>query len=139
MIQSTTEIVTILKSSIEALLSPVKVYTMLGAVTDNRYIYLTQLSENAIDEKRAFISQGFVSIQVIERFDNRSGNIDFVDSASKAITEGLTPNRLSSFGDLGNIAIFTMRFESTNSELRENESGRTAIKTLRLEYKFKQI
>jgi hypothetical protein len=139
MITSSTDITIALKANIEALLTPVKVYSFVPPIDALRYVYLTQLSENQINEKRAFLSQGFISIQVVEKFIGRNGNLDYVSAAADLIMEGITPTRLSKFAATGNINIFTNQFEAIGSELLEIETGRVAIQTLRLEYKFNKI
>lgn len=135
MIQASNRIKVALVSALSSALG-VNVYSFMKPTTEDKYVILDQVSETALDEKRAFISQGTVAINIVQKFTGRSGNMDWVDSASILAAQELTPTRLSSFGDLSGITIFSMRITDTSEDLRENETGRTAVKTLRLEYKF---
>lgn len=136
MLQASNKIKVALKASIESALG-VKVYSMQQPTEDNRYVLLSDVAETALDEKRSFISQGVMAINVIEKFLGRGGSPTWVDSASVLISQTLTPTRLSSFGNLNGITIFSMRISDTSEDTsRENATGRTAIKTLRFEYKF---
>jgi hypothetical protein len=135
MIQASNRIKVALVSALSSGLG-VNVYSFMKPTTEDRYVILDQVAETALDEKRAFLSQGTVAINIIEKFAGRSGNMDWVDSASIQVAQELTPTRLSAFGDLSGITIFSMRITDTSEDLRENETGRTAVKTLRLEYKF---
>lgn len=139
MITSTLDITTVLKANIEPLIVPVKVHSVVPPLDVSRFVYLTQLSENQINEKRAFLTQGFISIQIIEKFTGRDGNIDFVSNSGNIIMQAITPDRLSKFAASGNINIFTMQFENVGSEIAELETGRAAICSLRLEYKFNKL
>lgn len=141
MITSSIGILTKIKQALDVAVSPVKVYSVIPPDPASRYIYLEQLSENFINEKRAFLGQGFVSITLVEKFVGRGGSVDWVESEAETVSNLITPSRLSTFGDIGNINIFTMQIEAGNSQLLSNDNGtgRTALKSLRLEYKFKSI
>lgn len=138
MIISGTELRKSIIAALNPVLDPVKTYSFIPPVEVLRYVYLSQLTETALDDKRAFLSEGTIVIQIVEKFDDRSGNLDWVNTTAKLISETLTPNRLSTFGIVGDIDIFTMRFGNYSEDIFESDPGRTAIGSLRLDYKIQK-
>jgi len=135
MILSGSEIREALVSSINALMTPVKAWSLMPPTETNRYIIIALLTENALDDKLSFMSEGTLSIQICEKFIGRAGNLDWVSSTARTIVNEITPNRLSTFGNLSGINIFTMQFAGSGEDVIEGSEGRTAIKSLRLNYK----
>lgn len=138
MIISGTELRKSIIAALNPVLDPVNTYSFIPPVEVLRYVYLSQLTETALDDKRAFLSEGTIAIQIVEKFDDRSGNLDWVNNTAKLISETLTPNRLSTFGIVSDIDIFTMRFGNYSEDIFESEPGRTAIGSLRLDYKIQK-
>jgi|SRR3972149_7429654 len=135
MILSGSEIREALVSSINALMTPVKAWSVMPPVETNRYITIALLSETALNDKLSFMSEGTISIQICEKFIGRGGDLDWVSSTARTIVTEITPTRLSTFGILAGINIFTMQFAGSGEDIIEGSEGRTAIKSLRLSYK----
>lgn len=115
-------------------IAPVPVYSIMPPDSVTKYVIIEDLTQTAIDEKRAFITEGFVSISVIEKFLGRDGDYDQINDIAGQIRNVLTPDRLSRFGKLNGIDIFTMMIDSVTEGMFETEPGRTAIVSLRLRY-----
>lgn len=134
MINSGTQIKTALVSLLKPLIAPVKVWSMMPPDAVLKYVLIQDLSETALDEKRAFLNEGFISIAVVEKFLGRDGDFDQVNNIANTIIQAVTPDRLSTFGNVGGINIFSLRFESNSETMFETDSGRIAVKNLRLKY-----
>ena len=134
MINSGTQIRTEIISAIKTLVAPVPVYSIMPPDSDMKYILVQNMTENALDEKRAFLNQGFISISIVEKFTGRDGDFDAINDLADTIINAITPNRLATFGNVEGINIFSLRFESNTESLFETSPGRTAIKSLRLAY-----
>lgn len=134
MINSGTQIRTAIISAIKTLVAPVPVYSIMPPDNVLKYILIQNMTENALDEKRAFLNEGFISISIVEKFLGRDGDFDQINTLADTVINAITPNRLSTFGNVGGINIFSLRFESNTETLFETEPGRTAVKSLRLKY-----
>jgi hypothetical protein len=134
MINSGTQIRTAIISAIKNLVAPVPVYSIMPPDNVLKYILIQNMAENALDEKRAFLNEGFISITIVEKFLGRDGDFDQVNNIANTVINAITPNRLSTFGNVGGINIFSLRFETNTETLFETEPGRTAVKSLRLKY-----
>jgi hypothetical protein len=99
-----------------------------------KYVLVQDLAETALDDKLSFMSEGFVSISVVEKFTGRDGDFDQVNILADLIIQAITPTRQSTFGIVGNKNIFSLRFESTAEAMFDSTPGRTALKSLRLKY-----
>jgi hypothetical protein len=80
------------------------------------------------------IDSRFIRIAVVEKFLGRDGDFDQVNNLANTIIQAVTPDRLSTFGNVGGINIFSLRFESNSETMFETDSGRIAVKNLRLKY-----
>jgi len=134
MINSGTAIRTAIISAIKPLVAPVPVYSIMPAQSVLKYILVQNMTENALDEKRRFLNEGFISISIVEKFLGRDGDFDQINTIANTVINAITPDRLSTFGNVGGINIFSTRFESNTETLFETEPGRTAVKLLRLRY-----
>jgi hypothetical protein len=99
-----------------------------------QYVLVQDLAETALDDKLAFLSEGFVSISVVEKFPDRDGDYDQVNLIADIIINAITPTRQSTFGIVGNKNIFSLRFEGDAEAMFNSTPGRTALKSLRLKY-----
>lgn len=124
---------------IKDVIAPVPVYSIMPPDNVNKYVIIQNLQETQIDEKRAFITDGFISISCIEKFIGRDGDFDGVTALAKTIKQLIYPTTLSRFGIVENINIFTMSIDSTTDEMFNNPNGRTAMITLRLNFKAQNI
>jgi hypothetical protein len=120
--------------AIKPVLGSVPVYSIMPPDNVVKYILVQDLAETALDDKLSFMSEGFVSISVVEKFTGRDGDFDQVNILADLIIQAITPTRLSTFGIVGNKNIFSLRFESTSEAMFDSTPGRTALKTLRLKY-----
>jgi hypothetical protein len=118
---------------------PVPIYSIMPPDNINKYVIIQNLSENQLDEKRAFITEGFISISCIEKFIGRDGDFDGVTALAKTIKQLIYPTTVSRFGIVENINIFTMSIDSVTDEMFNNPNGRTAMVTLRLNFKAQNI
>jgi hypothetical protein len=134
MINSGTAIRTAIISEIKTLVAPVPVYSIMPPDNVLKYILIQNMTENALDEKRAFLNEGFISISIVEKFLGRDGDFDQINTLADTVINAITPDRLSTFGIVDGINIFSLRFESNTESLFETEPGRTAVKSLRLRY-----
>ena len=134
MINSGTAIRTAIISAIKPLVAPVPVYSIMPPDNVLKYILIQNMTENALDEKRAFLNEGFISISIVEKFLGRDGDFDQINTLADTVINAITPNRLATFGIVDGINIFSLRFESNTETLFETEPGRTALKSLRLRY-----
>ena len=126
-------------NAIKTAIAPIPVYSIMPPDNVQKYVIIEDLAQNAINEKRAFITEGFVSISCIEKFTGRDGDFDQVTALANAIQTLITPNNLSRFGFTDGIDIFTMEFDAVTDGMFETEPGRTAIVTLRLRYMAQNI
>jgi hypothetical protein len=120
--------------AIKPVLGLVPVYSIMPPDNVVKYVLVQDLAETALDDKLSFMSEGFVSISVVEKFTGRDGDFDQVNTIADSIIQAITPTRLSTFGIVGNKNIFSLRFESTSEAMFDSTPGRTALKTLRLKY-----
>lgn len=134
MINSGTQIRTAIISTIQPLLGSVPVYSIMPPDSVLKYVLVQNMTENALDEKRRFLNEGFISISIVEKFTGRDGDFDQINTIADTIINAITPNRLSTFGNVDGINIFSLRFESNTESLFETNPGRTAVKSLRLKY-----
>lgn len=134
MINSGTQIRTAIISAIKPLLTPVPVYSIMPPQSVLKYVLVQNMTENALDEKRAFLNEGFISISIVEKFTGRDGDFDQINTLADTIINAITPDRLATFGIVDGINIFSLRFESNTETLFDTEPGRTAVKSLRLRY-----
>lgn len=134
MINSGTQIRTAIISAIKPLLTPVSVYSIMPPQSVLKYVLVQNMTENALDEKRAFLNEGFISISIVEKFTGRDGDFDQINTLADTIINAITPDRLATFGIVDGINIFSLRFESNTETLFDTEPGRTAVKSLRLRY-----
>lgn len=139
MINSGTQIRKAIVSAIRPIAGSVPVYSIMPPDSVNKYILIQSLSETALDDKRSFLNEGFISISVVEKFTGRDGDFDEINTLIDSIIEAITPNRLATFGIVEGINIFSIRFESNSEALFDNQTGRTALKTLRLKYFSEKI
>ena len=114
--------------------SSIPVYSVMPPDNVLKYVIITSLSENALDEKRAFISEGVINIQVVEKFDTRDGDLDWVNTIASLISKTLTPDRLATFGNVDGIDLFSLWIDSNAESLFDTDPGRTAISSLRIRY-----
>lgn len=128
-----------IRNAISSVVAPVPVYSIMPPANVDKYILIQELAQNQLDEKRAFITQGVISISCVEKFTGRDGDFDQVSTLANVIKNTLTPNRLSTFGNVDGINIFTMYFDSAFDGMFETDPGRTAIVTLRLNYMAQNI
>ena len=56
-----TKIRTAIREAIKATISPIPVYSVIPSSKVLSYVYIENLSQTSIDEKRAFITQGDIS------------------------------------------------------------------------------
>lgn len=134
MINSGTQIRTAIISTIQPLLGSVPVYSIMPPDAVLKYVLVQNMTENALDEKRRFLNEGFISISIVEKFTGRDGDFDQINTIADTIINAITPNRLSTFGNVDGINIFSLRFESNTESLFETTPGRTAVKSLRIKY-----
>jgi hypothetical protein len=134
MINSGTQIRKAIIETIKFLLTPVPVYSIMPPDSVMKYVLVQNMTENALDEKRAFLNQGFISISIVEKFTGRDGDFDTVNDLADTIISAITPDRLNTFGNVDYLNIFSLRFESNTESLFDTSPGRTAIKSLRLAY-----
>lgn len=134
MINSGTAIRTAIISTIKPLVASVPVYSIMPPDNVLKYILIQNMTENALDEKRAFLNEGFISISIVEKFLGLDGDFDQINTLADTVINAITPNRLATFGNVDGINIFSLRFESNTETLFETEPGRTAVKSLRLRY-----
>jgi hypothetical protein len=120
--------------AIKPVLGQVPVYSIMPPDNVLKYVLVQDLAETALDDKLAFLSEGFVSISVVEKFTGRDGDFDQVNTIADLIIQTITPTRQSTFGIVGNKNIFSLRFESTAEAMFDSTPGRTALKSLRLKY-----
>ena len=120
--------------AIKPVVGNVPVYSIMPPDSVLKYILVQDLAETALDDKLAFLSEGFVSISIVEKFTARDGDFDQVNILADLIIQAITPTRQSTFGNVGNKNIFSIRFESTAEAMFISTPGRTALKTLRLKY-----
>jgi hypothetical protein len=135
MIITGTIIRTAIIDAIKDYLDPVPVYSIMPPDTVNKYVILEDLAQNQIDNKSEYITQGFINISCVEKFIGRDGDYDQVNAIAMIIRDILTPDLLARFAFVGGINIFTMNIDSVTEGMFENPDGRTAICTLRLQYK----
>jgi hypothetical protein len=120
--------------AIKPVLGQVPVYSIMPPDNVLKYVLVQDLAETALDDKLAFLSEGFVSISVVEKFTGRDGDFDQVNTIADLIIQTITPTRQSTFGIVANKNIFSLRFESTAEAMFDSTPGRTALKSLRLKY-----
>lgn len=123
-----------LVTALTPVLDPIPVYSVMPPDNVLKYVMITALSENAVDPKDCFLTEGIVQIQVIEKFDTRDGDMDEVTRVGRLISATITPTRQSSLGDLENVNVFSVWIDSVADGLFESDPGRTAICSLRLKY-----
>jgi len=129
-----TKIRTAIREAIKATISPIPVYSVIPSSKVLSYVYIENLSQTSIDEKRAFITQGDIGISIVEKFPERDGDFDKINITAEKILAILSPDRLFSFGNLNGIDIFTMHVVDVSESLFDSEPGRTAILTIRLRF-----
>jgi hypothetical protein len=120
--------------AIKTVLGQVPVYSIMPPDNVLKYVLVQDLAETALDDKLAFLSEGFVSISVVEKFTGRDGDFDQVNTIADLIIQTITPTRQSTFGIVANKNIFSLRFESTAEAMFDSTPGRTALKSLRIKY-----
>jgi hypothetical protein len=120
--------------AIKTVLGQVPVYSIMPPDNVLKYVLVQDLAETALDDKLSFMSEGFVSISVVEKFTGRDGDFDQVNTIADLIIQTITPTRQSTFGIVANKNIFSLRFESTAEAMFDSTPGRTALKSLRLKY-----
>jgi hypothetical protein len=120
--------------AIKTVLGQVPVYSIMPPDNVLKYVLVQDLAETALDDKLAFLSEGFVSISVVEKSTGRDGDFDQVNTIADLIIQTITPTRQSTFGIVANKNIFSLRFESTAEAMFDSTPGRTALKSLRLKY-----
>lgn len=104
-----------------------------------RFVYVTDTDENAINTKTSKLSEGFVNIQVVEKFVGDEGSLKWVTEMAQTIVSIIQPEIRSTFGITNNLNIFALNFENQTSLLQDTEAGRTASRSLRLKYYIKTI
>lgn len=134
MINSGTQIRTAIISAIKPLLGVIPVYSIMPPDSVLKYVLVQNMTENALDEKRRFLNEGFISISIVEKFLGRDGDFDAINDLADTIIQAITPNRLATFGNVEYLNILALRFESNTESLFETNPGRTAVKSLRLKY-----
>jgi hypothetical protein len=120
--------------AIKIVLGQVPVYSIMPPDNVLKYVLVQDLAETALDDKLSFMSEGFVSVSVVEKFTGRDGDFDQVNTIADLIIQTITPTRQSTFGIVANKNIFSLRFESTAEAMFDSTPGRTALKSLRLKY-----
>ena len=88
-----------IRNAILTPVAPVPVYSIMPPDNVDKYILIQDLSQNQLDEKRAYITQGIISISCVEKFTGRDGDLDEVSALANTIRTALTPTRLSTFGN----------------------------------------
>ena len=121
-------------NAIKTGIAPVPVYSIMPPDNVQKYVIVEDLAQSSMNEKRAFLTEGFVSISCVEKFTGRDGDFDVVTALANQIKTLITPNTLSTFGITDGINIFTMEIDSVTDAMFETEPGRTAIVSLRLRY-----
>lgn len=139
MINSGTQIRTAIISAIKPLLGVIPVYSIMPPDSVLKYVLVQNMTENALDEKRRFLNEGFISISIVEKFLGRDGDFDAINDLADTIIQAITPNRLATFGNVEYLNILALRFESNTESLFETNPGRTAVKSLRLKYFVQSI
>lgn len=134
MINSATIIRTAIIGTIQPLLGNVPVYSIMPPDSVLKYVLVQNMTENALDEKRRFLNEGFISISIVEKFPGRDGDFDQVNILADTIIQAITPDRLATFGNVDYLNILALRFESNTETLFETTPGRTAVKSMRLKY-----
>lgn len=134
MINSGTVIKSAIITTLKPILSPINVWSIMPPDSVLKYVLVENLSETALDDKRSFMNEGFISIAIVEKFLGRDGDFDQVNTIANTVMNAITPNRLSTFGIVSGINIFSTRFESSSETMFETETGRIAVKNLRLKY-----
>lgn len=134
MINSGTQIRTAIIGLLKPLIEPIPIYSIMPPDSVLKYVLVQNMTENALDEKRAFINEGFISISIVEKFLGTDGDFDQINTLADTIIQAITPNRLTTFGNVDYLNIFSTRFESNTESLFNTDSGRTAVKSLRLKY-----
>lgn len=124
-----------IRNAIKNQIAPIPVYSIMPPDNINIYVIIEDLAQTSIDNKSEFITDGFISISCIEKFIGRDGDFDQVNALAIQIRNLLTPNLLSTFGNIDGINIFTMTIDSVSEGMFETPNGRTAVCSLRLNYK----
>lgn len=132
MIIASNEIVKRIVTALNAI--GVGVYSVVPPVNVLRYIHVEDSTETATNEKLRKITEGFITIKVIEKFRGDDGTLLWVTDTSISIVTAIQPLTTSTFGISGGIDIFAMNFESQTGGFIQTESGRFAIRSLRLKY-----
>lgn len=134
MINSGTQIRTAIIGLLKPIIEPIPIYSIMPPDSVQKYVLVQNMTENALDDKRAFMNEGFISISIVEKFQGRDGDFDQINTLADTIINAITPTRLSTFGNVNGINIFSTRFESNTESLFETNPGRTAVKSLRIKY-----
>ena len=81
----------------------VGVYSVVPPVDVLRYIHVDDSAETAINEKLRKITEGFITINVIEKFRGDDGSLLWVTDTSIAVVTAIQPLTASTFGISGGI------------------------------------
>lgn len=123
-----------LVTALSPVLDPIPVNSIKEPNEDLVYVMITSLSEIETGGKDCFQTEGFMQINIYEKFIGRDGNYDEVSRVANLISQTLTPTKLSSLGDLEGVNVFYINIESNAENLFETDPGRTAVSSLRLRY-----
>jgi hypothetical protein len=134
MILAGTALRTYIVSELQSVLSPVPIYSVMPPDNVLKYVIVTGLGENDASPKNCFLTDGFIQIQVVEKFDKRDGDLDWVNTIASLISRTLCPTRQSKIGDENGVNVFYIYIDSNAEALFDTDPGRTAVSSLRLRY-----
>jgi hypothetical protein len=118
MILAGTALRTYIVSELQSVLSPVPIYSVMPPDNVLKYV----------------MTDGFIQIQIVEKFDKRDGDMDWVNTMASLISRTLCPTRQSKIGDENGVNVFYIYIDSNAEALFDTDPGRTAVSSLRLRY-----
>jgi hypothetical protein len=110
------------------------VFSVIPPANVLRYIYVTDTAETDISTKSGKISQGFLQISITEKFPGDDGTMAWVDDTARQVINAIQPTVNGEFGLLNGLTIFAINVEDNTSQLAQTDTGRVAVRSLRLKF-----
>jgi hypothetical protein len=110
------------------------VFSVIPPANVLRYIYVTDTAETDISTKSGKISQGFLQISITEKFPGDDGTMTWVDDTARQVINAIQPTVNGEFGLLNGLTIFAINVEDNSSQLAQTDTGRVAVRSLRLKF-----
>lgn len=117
----------------------VPAYSVIPPTNVVRYVHVTGTSETDSGSKSHKSSEGNLQIAIVEKFEGDDGTMLWVDDTARAVIAQIQPEVNGQFGIVDSFNIFAVNIESNESDFLQTDTGRIAIRSLRMKFNAYEI